>query len=67
MPEAAFFLGLVTGWSGGVNLLWGLVVFAPILKGPSHRGPHDRASGVMVLDDRLAPVRRRPLPRTDVV
>jgi hypothetical protein len=60
---------LLAPWPGlfGIELLWSLIVFGPVFKGPSHRGLHDRAAGVMVLDDRLAPVRRHPTPSTDVV
>jgi uncharacterized RDD family membrane protein YckC len=38
---------------GALAFLWMLAVYLPILRGPSHRGLHDMAAGVIVVDDRL--------------
>ena len=39
-----------------LSFLWSLVVYIPVLIGPSYRGLHDRAAGVIVLDDRLTTI-----------
>lgn len=52
----------VSFWLSIVNIFWSVAVYGPILTGPDHRGLHDRAAGVMVVDDRLVThrVRRHP-------
>ncbi len=62
VPQVGFLAVLVLSWPEGISVLWSVIVFAPILLGPTHRGVHDRAAGVMVLDDRLTTRRSHPAP-----
>jgi uncharacterized RDD family membrane protein YckC len=38
---------------GALAFFWALAVYLPVFRGPSHRGLHDLAAGVIVVDDRL--------------
>ena len=51
---------------GALAFLWTLAVYLPVLRGPSHRGLHDRAAGVIVIDDRQAPANARAPATTSI-
>jgi uncharacterized RDD family membrane protein YckC len=54
VANGLIFLTWVPG-SGFIGFAWFVAVYLPILVGPEYRGLHDRAAGVVVLDDRLNP------------
>jgi hypothetical protein len=56
VPQIGFLLAIALGLPGVLSFLWSLVVYIPVLIRPSYRGLHDRASGVIVLDDRLTKI-----------
>jgi uncharacterized RDD family membrane protein YckC len=65
VPQVGFLIVLALSWPDAVSLLWSIAVFAPILSGPTFRGLHDRAAGVMVLDDRDTARRSHPAPSNE--
>jgi uncharacterized RDD family membrane protein YckC len=56
VPQAGWLLALALSGPGVLSFLWSLVVYIPVLIGPGYRGLHDRAAGVIVLDDRLTTI-----------
>ena len=65
VPQVGFLVVLALSWPDGVSVVWSIAVFAPILSGPTYRGLHDRAAGVMVLDDRLTTRRSHQAPSNE--
>jgi hypothetical protein len=65
VPQVGFLAVLAFSWPEGVSVLWSVAVFAPILSGPTYRGLHDRAAGVMVLDHRLTTRQSHPAPSNE--
>lgn len=61
VPQLGSLLMLALSWPRAVAWPWTLAVYLPVLSGPSYRGLHDRASGVMVINKPLvAPVPAAP-------
>ena len=56
VPQVGWLIALALSWPGALSFVWSLVVYIPVLVGPTYRGLHDRASGVIVLDDRLTTI-----------
>ncbi len=65
VPQAGLLLALALTWPQSFGFFWSVIVYAPILRRPSHRGLHDRAAGVMVLDDRLTPSKVAEIPERE--
>jgi uncharacterized RDD family membrane protein YckC len=55
VPYAFVWLAWVAPPFDLLETVWSFAVYVPILFKPEFRGLHDRAAGVMVLDDRLTP------------
>ena len=55
VPHAFIWLSWVSASVGLLEIAWDVAVYLPVLFKPEFRGLHDRAAGVMVLDDRLTP------------
>lgn len=60
VPLAFSFPVMILGWPSWIDLPWSLAVYVPVFFRPSYRGLHDRASGVMVVDDHRARFRTPP-------
>lgn len=53
VPQLGSLLMLALSWPRTAAWPWTLAVYLPVLSGPSYRGLHDRASGVMVINEPL--------------
>lgn len=60
--EGAALLGVVLDLPALLFLIWEVAVIAPVFFTPLRQGLHDRVAGVVVVDDRVAALRRAARP-----